>query len=148
MPHFTRRIESAGPLIKVLFTVSEARAAALGKLGQPTPKAPVASGLLDTGASCTCVDPSILQALGLKPTGETQLLTPSTGNVPERADEYDCGVFIFAESTENPYAIRNLPVVETPLLQSQGFHALIGRDVLAKCVLIYNGSANTYTLAF
>ena len=76
------------------------------------------------------------------------MLTPSTGNTPERADEYDCGVLIFAETTENPYAIRNLPVVETRLLQSQGFHALIGRDVLAKCVLNYNGSANTYTLAF
>ena len=76
------------------------------------------------------------------------MLTPSTAQGPVPADEYDCGVIIYARSGENPYVVRNLPVVEAPLLQQQGFHALIGRDILANCVLIYDGATKVYTLAF
>lgn len=147
MPHFTLSVGAAGPLLKARFTVSEARAAALVREGMELPNVPAATALLDTGASCTCVDPSILAALGLTPKGEADVLTPSTTEGPERADEYDCGLFIFAETTENPYFVRNIPVLASPLRQ-QGIDALIGRDVLAKCVLVYNGSTSIYTLAF
>ncbi len=40
-----------------------------------------------------------------------------------------------------------LPVIESRLL-NQGFHVLIGRDVLAGGMLIYNGRAGTFSLAF
>ena len=147
MPHFTLPIAAAGPVLTARFTVSEARAAALVAAGMELPHAPAATALLDTGASCTCVDPSILEALGLTPKGEADVLTPSTTEGPERADEYDCGLFIFAETAANPYIVRNIPVLASPL-QQQGIDAIIGRDVLAKCVLVYNGSTSRYTLAF
>lgn len=148
MPHFTRVVEANGPILNVFLTVSDARLTALTKLGTSIPNGQAATALLDTGASCTCVDPSIIKALGLTPTGQTSLLTPSTKQGPVAADQYDCGVIIYGQTAENPYIIRNLPVLEAPLLQQQGFHALIGRDVLANCVLIYNGVIKTYTLAF
>ncbi len=44
---------------------------------------PVAvKGLVDTGASCTVIDPTVVQRLGLTPTGSTMILTPSTGSTP------------------------------------------------------------------
>jgi len=43
---------------------------------------------------------------------------------------------------------HTIPVVATDLLVQHGFHALIGRDVLGECVLVYNGSMGLFTLAF
>lgn len=42
-----------------------------------------------------------------------------------------------------------LAVVEAQLLLVvQGFHALIGRDLLSGCLFTYNGTTNQFTLAF
>ena len=149
MPHFTSPIDNAGPLLNVHLTVSEARRSALQSRGLEVPKPFRARGLLDTGASATCVDHSVPRALGLTtPTGEASMLTPSTQDGPVPANQYDCGLIIFATFNENPYFVRNLAVTEASLFERQGFHALIGRDVLANCVLIYNGTIEHYTLAF
>jgi hypothetical protein len=40
-----------------------------------------------------------------------------------------------------------IPVIETPL-QAHGYIALIGRDVLSRGVMMYNGQASTLTLSF
>ncbi|MBY0527846.1 MAG: hypothetical protein K2R98_30900 [Gemmataceae bacterium] len=42
---------------------------------------------------------------------------------------------------------RNLPVIQQPLGQL-GYQALIGRDVLERCLLVYDGPAKRYTLAY
>ena len=76
------------------------------------------------------------------------MLTPTTGSDAVTKNTYDIGLLIFATWQDAPFVIKNLPVVESDLLSSQGFHALIGRDILEKCVFVYNGSTNTYTLAF
>jgi hypothetical protein len=46
------------------------------------------------------------------------------------------------------YYLHMLAVVEAQLLLGQGFHALIGRDVLAHCFMVYNGTTNLFTLAY
>jgi len=51
------------------------------------------------------------------------MVTPSTGTTPHIAETYDIGLII-------PH------------------HALIGRDILRKCVLSYNGDRGWYTLAY
>ena len=76
------------------------------------------------------------------------MVTPTTGSAAIIKNTYDVGLIIFATMQDPPFVIRNLAVAESDLLASQGFHALIGRDVLTKCVLVYNGTTNTYTLAF
>jgi len=43
--------------------------------------------------------------------------------------------------------LLTVPVIATELT-SQGISALIGRDVLASCLLIYDGISGTFTLAF
>ena len=129
MPHFTRQIDANGPILNVLVGVSQARSAALSDVGQVIPPPVVAKGLVDTGASCTCVDPRLMQALGIPPSGKTTIVTPSTGTGVATVDQYDVSLAIYSTTTEPPYRIPNLPIVESELRARQGFDVLIGTRV-------------------
>lgn len=89
----------------------------------------------------------VFQALGLQPTGSTPILTPSTGQTPIDADTYDVGIVI-PNAPNQALIIQNMPVGASELFQAQGFHALLGRDILQRCVLNYNGSIGLFTLAY
>jgi hypothetical protein len=101
---------------------------------------------VDTGASCTCLDPSVLTALNLTPTGRVNINTPSTGTMPHEADQYDIGMIIPWQG--GPLVLPTIPAVSSELLAVQGFHALIGRDILARCFFAYNGGISAFTLAY
>jgi Aspartyl protease len=149
MPHFTLQISTHGASMNALIGVSEGRGKALTDLGQPIPNLVKVTALLDTGASATCIDPSVLQVLGLTPTGQVMIRTPSTGNNPVSFDQYDVSMLVPpASANQVPLYIGTLPVVCTELLVSQGFHVLVGRDILAHCLFIYNGSTNLFTLSY
>lgn len=149
MPHFTLQIGAEGPVLSAIVAVSEARAAALRGAGQRTPDPVPIRALVDTGASCTCIDPSVLAALELTPTGSVRINTPTTGNRPEDRNQYDVALVIpGAVRGHAPLFLATVPVVATELLQQQGFAALLGRDILSACLLTYNGTMGWYTLAF
>jgi len=75
--------------------------------------------------------------------------TPSTGAQPHTANQYDVGLLIPGPSPAHPaYYVHTLAVVAAQLLQTQGFHALLGRDILSHCLLAYNGATNLFTLAY
>lgn len=127
--------------------VSEAKKAALQKANQPIPAPQVVRALVDTGASCLCIDPSVLKALGLQPTGKASMTTPTTGQKPVEADEYDVSVVIPCGNLA-PFVIETVACVESELLLPQGFHVLVGRDVLKHCILHYNGAMQIFTIAY
>ncbi|MDA8079985.1 MAG: aspartyl protease family protein [Nitrospiraceae bacterium] len=149
MPHFTLQLtQQSGPILTVVFSVSAERHEALTKAGAVIPKPVPIRALLDTGASSTCVDPSVFKSLSLTPTGTVQMVTPSTGKDPVDVDQYDVGIIIPGVSPDTPpFVLPILPVCCTDLAM-QGIHALIGRDVLEHCVLTYNGSTNLFILAY
>jgi hypothetical protein len=120
---------------------------ALTLAGQAPPAPQTGRGLIDTGASCTCIDPMIFAALGIQPTGIVPMLTPSTGATPQNAETYDVGIFI-PNGQEPALIIPTLAVSASELYAGQGFHALIGRDILERCVLIYNGKLPYVTLSY
>lgn len=128
--------------------VSQARRSALVAAQQPVPSPIQIQALIDTGASGTCVDPSVLAQLGLTPTGSTLINTPTTGAQPVQADTYDVSLSIYALQGHPPLTHQTIPVVQAELLASQGFHALIGRDVLKECLLTYDGRSGLFSLAF
>lgn len=146
MAHFTLQVTPAGPIIEAFVGVSIPRREALLAAGQTVPNPIHIRGLLDTGASGTCVDPSVLAALGLTPTGTVPVSTPTTGATPVVVDQYDIGLIIPAGNGQ-PLLSQTLPVVASELLAAQGFHALIGRDILSQCVFVYNGSG-FFTLSY
>ena len=145
MPHLNQQIAAGGPLIDLLVSVSSPRRDALTKAGLPVPNPVSLRALIDTGASGTCIDPTIIQQLGMPPSGSTLIHTPSTSGAPHPCNQYDVSlIFVHPKIT---FTFHALPVVETSLA-SQGIQGLLGRDVLAECLFIYDGASGNYTLAF
>ena len=103
-------------------------------------------GLVDTGASCLCIDPSVVQQLTLQPTGTGQMISPTTGAIPKDVPVYDISIKIPCKDL-TPLDFNSVPAMESILL-NQGFSVLIGRDILSRCLLIYDGAAQIFTLAF
>lgn len=148
MSHFTLTAPSqTGPMLDMVVSASMPRLMALQAAGQPSPPIQNIRALIDTGASCTCIDPTVLVALGIQPTGKTLVITPSTGATPVDADTYDVCIVIPASGNQQPLVKAVISVCATELIH-QGYHALLGRDILKDCHFTYNGSAEFFTLAY
>ena len=147
MSHFTLQFGGDGPILNAFLGVSAARRAALEAAGQPVPSYVGFRALVDTGASCSCVDPSVIAKLGITPTGTMPVHTPSTGGTPHVLNQYDVSLIIPGPLNAAPHIVNTLPISETHLL-AQGIEALLGRDILKDCLLTYNGPMGLYTLAF
>lgn len=103
--------------------------------------------MIDTGASRTFIDRSVIRALGLTAAGTAFISTPSAGSAP--TETYDISLVLAgAIGPEDGLVLPDLRIATCELFEEQAFHALIGRDVLSHCLLIYNGSSGTVTLAF
>jgi hypothetical protein len=85
----------------------------------------------------------VVSGLGLEHRGVVNIHTPSTGSAHVQLDQYDASL-ILGEGHPFPLVLT-VPVVACDLT-SQGFDALIGRDVLGRCQLHYDGPAGTFTL--
>jgi hypothetical protein len=145
MPHLTLQAGHQGPLLDFLIGISAPRADVLKAAGQLVPQPVPLRGLIDTGASCTCVDPALILPLGLTATGNVQVHTPSTQGSAHSCSQYDVSFLI--HHPRNSPVVPAIPVLAT-LLASQGIQALIGRDVLSMCLLVYDGTAGTFSLSF
>ena len=103
--------------------------------------------LLDTGASNTVVDTSLIAPLGITPTGTIMCHTPSTGTVAQAFNQYDVAIIVPGAVPGQAWVVEALPVMESNLAP-QGIQGLIGRDMLDDAILIYNGTTKHFTLAF
>jgi len=148
MPHFTLPVDPAGPLVNAVVSISEARRATLLERNLPIPELRVIRALVDTGASFTLIEPAVINLLSLSPTGTIEIVTPSTGQNVHTTETYDINLSIYAAETDPPLVMPNLRVATAELFLRQGIHALIGRDVLRRFILIYNGSTNEFSLCF
>lgn len=136
----------AGPLLMVYVAVSVPYADTLRKFGKPVPAQLHGSFLIDTGASCTCVDPKFLAPLGLRPTSMVPMLTAGT-NDHKLCPQYDVSIHIPNTGNIPPLFLPATPLVLADL-NAQGIDGLLGRDILDTCTLIYNGTAGTCSLAY
>ena len=146
MPFVTLPLTAAGPVVDILVGVSDPRQAALTKGGQRLPKPGAVRALIDTGASCTVVDTSIIRALSLPRRGTMQIHTPSTDGTAHTTNQYDVSL-IFELPNRLVWKLAALPVIEANF-SAQGIHALIGRDVLQHALFTYNGPAEIFLLGF
>ena len=148
MPHFTLGFSVQGAVVDAAVLVSSAKQQALTDAGQPIPVPQKIRGLIDTGASMSAVDPSVLSALGLSPTGEAEIHTPSTAGVPVKADTYDVKIAIFSGRPGDLHFISETVEVTSTQLKVQGFEVLIGRDILKSCILYFNAADSLFTLSY
>ena len=145
MPHFTLQLDVCGPVIVLIIGVSAPRQSAMKDNGLAIPPPVVGRFLVDTGASCSMIDDSIVSALNLQPTGQCDIHTPSTGTVAAKAFQYDIALMIHHD--DNVRFFPTLPVISNNF-GTQNIQGLLGRDVLEKCLLVYDGTAQTFSLAF
>jgi hypothetical protein len=144
-----------GILIPALVTISGPNLLHLRRTRQPIPQPVAVNALLDTGAERTCVDPSVVARLSLPVSGSGFSASPGVATGPpifggaNLAFTYEAGLVILHPVTKPPsnLVVPELEVDELPLA-AFGVEAVIGRDVLASCVLVYNGPAGSATLAY
>jgi hypothetical protein len=116
--------------------------------GQPVPNPVTVQALIDTGSNCLCVDPSVLNQLHLAPTGSGLVNTPTTGQQPANANQYDVSIVIPSTPGSAPLTLHAVPALEADLLAVQGFHAIIGLNILRSCLMTYDGKAGLFSIAW
>lgn len=116
--------------------------------GQEPPAPFVGHALIDTGATDSCIHPVVTAHLGLEPRGTALVHTPSTGGDPHRVTLVDLSIFLIPSGEGTPLDLPSVSAMETELLRTQGIHALIGQDVLARCVLEHDGPQQRFTLSW
>ncbi len=129
-----------GLLLQVEISIPQSLASVLTAASQPMPPVVVGSALVDTGATCCCVEEARLQQLNLQPIGQV----PMSGAAGPRIQNSYQARLTFPGAPIPPLEIQ---VVWVQMHQGQTL-CLIGRDVLRYCVLIYNGPQGSYTIAF
>lgn len=146
MPHLTIEVGPRGPMILAAVGVSESRRKALTDAGHSLPNLEMVNALVDTGASGSVVDPAVIAPLGLSPTSYISVHTPSTNGQPVQQPVYDLSIWLYHAKTKHIFE-RSFPVCCAGL-RAQGIDMLLGRDVLAECLMVYDGPEARYSLAF
>jgi hypothetical protein len=147
MPHFVLSHGPIGPLIDLYIGVSIPRFTALQKGGQTPPTPILGKALVDTGASHTAIDVAIIRTLGISSKRIASLITPSTGAVPHKCHTFDVSIYIPIAQGIAPWS-KSAHEVTGAELKHQGFDVLIGRDILAEGIFIYDGKNSVFTLCF
>lgn len=133
-------------MVTVVISCSVPRQQALIAAGIALPPLSTGLFLIDTGASHTVIDPTLLAPLQLTPTGIVQVHTPSTNGAAVNCNQYDVELAIHSPNGA-PFDVPALAITESSVA-AQGIAGLIGRDVLSRCQLYYNGVIGHYTLSY
>lgn len=138
-------LHQQGPVLSVEVHIPSALATLLGQQNQPPPPPVTGLALIDTGATNSCVDRKVIQSLGVSPIGiiETgtaggkvkQHLFPAKLNFPGEGFTAEFNATVGVDLSGQVAAGQNII-------------ALIGRDLLTRWLLIYNGPAGLFTIAF
>lgn len=133
-------LQLRGPVVQASISVAESMAKELLQQGKELPAPKTGPALSDTGASITCVDDGAAQELGLPPIDVVSLCSASHGGT--EANVYPVQILIpeLGISLQAPRAVG-------AALAVQGLLVLIGRDVLQRCTLFYNGPMGQITLS-
>lgn len=131
-------LQQRGPVIQVTVGVEQNMAKALMQQGKTVPPPKLGYALIDTGASVTCIDEQIAKDLGLPVVDVGKMTSASHEGHP-------CNLYP-AQITIPPMLTFQAPRAMGAKIAVQGFVAIIGRDVLQGCVLIYNGGTGQITL--
>ena len=140
-----KRLLADGAIVKLFVGPSLPYLEALAELGRPTVYPIEVAALIDTGASTTCIDKSVAKTLGLIVTGHLDLKTVSSGEAFIPTLRHDVQI-LFPWSP--PFSIASATPVAATELRHLGITMLLGRDVLSRCMLIWNGPEDSLTFCF
>ena len=131
-------LQQTGPVIEVQVAVPTALEQLLRQNNQPIPPPIRGRALIDTGATISSVDDASIRSLNVSPVG---LINTGTAGGPQQQNMYPARfilgvgwVFEFSRVTGSN-------------LTGTGLIALIGRDVLSRTLMVYNGPLGLFSLA-
>lgn len=141
-------LQLSGPVVAVQVEIPAALASQLQQANQVPPNPVAGLALIDTGATISAVDAAVVQQLGVQPVGVTSV---GTAGGPHQQALYPAR-FVFPGTPIPPIEFSQLlgaNLVGQAVAGQQGpLIALLGRDILRHFVLVYNGPAGMFTLAF
>lgn len=142
--HAPEALAGMGAVLAVEVNLPQPLIEFLGEQGKAIPAPSAGTALIDTGASMTCVDESVLATLGINPTGLVSLgtaagpverpLFPARIAFPEPKLVVDLSRVVAVD-------LRGQTIDSSPLI------ALVGRDILHHCQFMYDGSGGFFTLS-
>ena len=134
------RLRELGPRVQITLSPLEAQRKSIADKGEPLPTPVVGLALIDTRASSTCIDQKAAQKAGLAivDSGPMTSVTHDNEVVPIYAGQLKVEGISQYVDVSRAYGVK---------LESQGLIALIGRDMLASCMLIYNGTDGSFSLS-
>ena len=144
---------AGGATVRFLLKLGQADLIRRRHARMPIPGPESGIALLDPGAECSCVDPALIAKLSLPFSSSNLIVTPGWlsglsslgGAVPQISHEG--GLEIVHPDPKQSLVIPILEIEAIPL-SSFGIDAIIGRDVLASSVMVYDGPAGSVTLAY
>jgi predicted aspartyl protease len=146
VPSITGSVLRSGILIEVTVGVSFPREQALIKAGLPIPVRQHATFIVDTGADRTTVDEQMMRALEIPPETQTRVVTLKSGPMGHPADTYATSLQI-KNASEVPWTERTLSAIGESF-HSSSIQGIIGRDVLDRLHLDYNGPAGRFYIRY
>lgn len=131
------QLELQGPSFEVEICCPDEQVKKLSQEGAPIPEPIRGLALIDPGAFATSISQSHISTLRLIQTGTKSVGTTfSNGRVPT----YSCKFNIVGDGSFNVKTVTALDLPDKHIV------ALLGRDFLAHCVLIYDGKQGTVKL--
>jgi hypothetical protein len=131
--------------VELLVAATEARADALRDAGLPVPLPVVVTALLDTGASQSFIMSEVASELGLEPSGVKDVFGVGT-SVPGAGTVYR--VRLYFAGVPAVILASTAPVIAVEDLKRFGGRMLLGRDLMRRCLLLYNGPHSLCSFAF
>jgi len=129
-----------GPIVKVTLSLISRENNAIHEVDENTHEPVNGSALIDTGASVTCFDPEAATKAGLiiADSGPRHSATHTNEIVPIYAGSLLIHKLGFGVNVHRAYGAS---------LKEQNLVALIGRDILSNCMLVYNGPDASFSLS-
>lgn len=137
-------LQQQGPVLPIEIQVPTALEKHLKAQGKEVPKPVEGLALVDTGATSTCIDHKVLTDLGVKPVGIIK--TGTAGGIVEQ-NLFPARIHMKQEKIGVEFGQVAGVNLSGQKAGGMSIVALIGRDLLANWVLLYNGPAGMFTLA-
>lgn len=148
MSLITAEIAPEGAVIDLLVGVSENRRAVLVRNGLAVPAEVALRAQIDTGSFATGMMPETFSRLGILPFERISVRTPSTPRGEScPCDRYHVGLALVSGMARTPFP-GGYVIASEDFSPEEHIQAIIGRDILDRCYLTYDGPHKTFSLAF
>lgn len=137
-------LRAVGAFLNVEVRIPEALAKLLAARDEPQPQPEEGVALIDTGASRTCVHEPVLKKLGVNPVG---LITTGTAGGRVQQPLYPARLSFPGEQMQAEFGSVIAVDLTGQKIQDKPIIALIGRDILALTLFIYNGRGGFFSIA-